>query len=494
MILTNRRLRLLYLALAAMDMAVFLPWLTILVNFWAEHGDSHSVVLQSLLTQNPLLIFLVFWGIMILYMWITDLLNQWQISGGLYIIAILGVLAITSLLLVRFLLYSYMALNDFRWLQEIIDAFLNLILGIRGELLLILTNYFLWMRVARYTDRSLTFLAIGVSFRLGMLLVVLGATLLAYWSGQSYASLLYIVLFFAFGLSAVALARIDQKAIGSANSSGALLPWDRYAQIWLVIVSVLAASYAIATVYTPQTIRTFLGWFSPVARVLQWFVTGAVFFMFLLLTPFLEWLEKQIQEMVAHSQPMQQPQAVATPQPLPLQDVAQNYDLLRYCLVAIVIFVAVVLILLFLSRMVRRERVSEDEETATEGSIRPGGIRLGLDRLKDLFALLGRYGLGSQLLAAISVENIYANLSRLARKQGYPRRPSQGPDRYLPTLMQAFPGHEAELTTITAAYIRVRYAERPITPEELDDLRAAYGAVIAPPETPEKGGSRRAAT
>lgn len=494
MILTNRRIRLLYLALAAMDMAVFLPWLSILVNFWADHGDSHSRVLQSLLTQNPLLIFLTFWGIMIFYMWITDLLNEWNISGGLYIIAIFGVLVITSLLLVRFLLFSYLAINDFLWLQQIFDAFLNLISGIRGELLLILTNYFLWMRVARYTDRSLTFLAIGVSFRLGMLLVVTGATLLAYWSGQSYASLLYIILFFAFGLSAVALARIDQKAIGSANSSGALLPWDRYAQIWLVIIGVLAASYAIAAVYTPQTIRTFLGFFSPVVRLLQWFVTGAVFFMFLLLTPFLEWLERQIQSLVPVPQQLQQQQPQATPEPLKLQDVAQNYDLLRYCLIATVVFVAVVLILLFLTRMTRRTRVSEDEETSTEGNLRPGGIRLGLDRLKDWFALLGRYGVGSQLLAAISVENIYANLSRLARKEGYPRRPAQGPDRYLSTLMQAFPGHEAELTSITAAYMRVRYAERPITQEELDDLRAAYAAVIAPPDASEKGDGRRAAT
>jgi hypothetical protein len=122
--------------------------------------------------------------------------------------------------------------------------------------------------------------------------------------------------------------------------------------------------------------------------------------------------------------------------------------------------------------------------------LQPGGLRLGLDRLKDWFALLGRYGVSSQLLAAISVENIYANLVRIARRKGYPRHPSQGPDRYLPQLILAFEGHEAELTAITTAYMRVRYAERPITPEELDALRAAYAVVTAPPERP--AGERRA--
>ena len=84
-----------------------------------------------------------------------------------------------------------------------------------------------------------------------------------------------------------------------------------------------------------------------------------------------------------------------------------------------------------------------------------------------------------------------ANLSRLARRKGYPRHPSQGPDSYLPRLNQAFPGHEAELNAITAAYLRVRYAERPITPEELEALRSAYAAITAPPEPDDQ---RRATT
>src|SRR5690606_1948938 len=100
--------------------------------------------------------------------------------------------------------------------------------------------------------------------------------------------------------------------------------------------------------------------------------------------------------------------------------------------------------------------------------------------------LLTRHGAGRQLLDAISVENIYANLVRLARQRGYPRRPSQPPEHFLPTLALAFPGHDERLARITAAYLRIHYGEQPITAGEMDQLRADYAAVTAPPADDEE--------
>ena len=79
-----------------------------------------------------------------------------------------------------------------------------------------------------------------------------------------------------------------------------------------------------------------------------------------------------------------------------------------------------------------------------------------------------------QLLAAISVENIYANLCRLARQQGYPRRPSQPPDDYLPVLAQAFDDQKPPLARITASYMRVHYGDYTLTQDELTQIRADY--------------------
>jgi hypothetical protein len=88
-----------------------------------------------------------------------------------------------------------------------------------------------------------------------------------------------------------------------------------------------------------------------------------------------------------------------------------------------------------------------------------------------------RFGVSRQLLAAVSVQNIYANLCRLARQRGYPRRPAQPPDAYLPVLTQAFAGHEEALERITAAYMRVHYGDRSVSMDELSALRADYRAV-----------------
>jgi hypothetical protein len=301
-----------------------------------------------------------------------------------------------------------------------------------------------------------------------------------------------MLLFFAFGLAAVALARIDQKAIGAANSSGSLLPWDRFAQLWIAIFGILGAAIATATLYTPPMLRTVLGWFAPAGWFVQWLLAQTAFLVFMLLTPLLEWLAARIQSLIADAPPMEQAENVPPPEPLTVTEVVQQFTMLRYCIGGAILLIAIALLLFFFVRITQRERSNDKEETsATEGGLRPEGFRFGLDRLKEWFAMLGRYGLGNQLLAAISVENIYANLVRLARNRGYPRHPAQGPDSYLPTLMQAFPGFEAELSAITAAYLRVRYGERPISPGELEEVRAAYTAIT---ESTSQEGGQRAAT
>ena len=72
------------------------------------------------------------------------------------------------------------------------------------------------------------------------------------------------------------------------------------------------------------------------------------------------------------------------------------------------------------------------------------------------------------------MQNIYANLCRLARRRGRPRLPSQPPDDYLPVLGQAFPGQDERLRRITTAYMRVHYGDQPVGGEELASLREDY--------------------
>ena len=78
------------------------------------------------------------------------------------------------------------------------------------------------------------------------------------------------------------------------------------------------------------------------------------------------------------------------------------------------------------------------------------------------------------MLAAISVQNMYANLCRMAGRRGYPRHPAHPPDRYLLRLVQAFGGQQEALARITSAYMRVHYGDRAVTVAELVQLRRDY--------------------
>src|SRR5690606_17135463 len=119
----------------------------------------------------------------------------------------------------------------------------------------------------------------------------------------------------------------DQKAVGTANSSGALLPWDRFGQLWLTILAVIGTSLAAATVYTPQLVRTVLGWFWPIGQLIQWLFTAITFALFWLLNPFLEWLARVMQEAMAEQEALQQAQGIPTPQPLTLTQAVQEFSL-----------------------------------------------------------------------------------------------------------------------------------------------------------------------
>lgn len=183
-------------------------------------------------------------------------------------------------------------------------------------------------------------------------------------------------------------------------------------------------------------------------RLSKWLVTGIVFAAFWLLTPIIEFLLAQLQGAVAKTPQLQwgdQP----PPDPLQPADISRQMALLRYCLSAGVIVTALVLALLFFARSVARLRRSEDEETDLDsaglrpGRFGPGRFGVNMTRLRNWLALLGRYGAGSRLLDAVTVENIYANLVRLARRKGFPPEPkaakTKHPMRTCPNCVWPFP-------------------------------------------------------
>lgn len=489
MLLTNRRHRLLFMALAGMEVSWFLPLALTLFAWLHPERTPLPALLTGFGDYSPLALFGVYWGVLLFYFLCADLLNRWQIDSPLHEAAMLGAVAITALLLVRLLVYPTLAPWDLWWLLAVVRAVYDFVPEGAAIIFLLVVNLFLWIRVAAATDRELTFFSVGVSFRLGMLLALFGNTLLILVGRRSVeTALTYFWLFFAFGLLAVAVARIDEKSIGAAQSTGAALPWRRFVQLVVMIGATLAVVFEGALIFTPANIRTVLGWFSPLWNFLGTVAMWIFYTLFWLLVPVLEWLIEYVRALLGNLEPAQPleangPMAAATPDPMSLREMAQVFAVVRYCLVTGVIFAIVLLLLILFVRSRRRGLGDEAEEAVQEG------VALGSNpfkRLQNLGRLLRRYGLGPGLLAAISVQNIYANVSRLAGRRGYPRTTAQSPDEYLPHLQAAFPGEIEKLMRLTAAYMRVHYGDQPVDPTELSQLREDYKTLQATSAAPAK--------
>jgi len=484
MLLANRRHRLLFLAIAGMDVAWVLPFVLTWIAYTSRHLGTSLAFPYTPLLLDPLILFLVCWATMILYLFIADLLNRLELDTPARELAILGLLLSTSLIAIRLLLYPTAPLSDLYWLAETTSALLNFTTTSSPPLIVLAINAYLWIRVAIATDRGVSFFSVGVTFRLGMLLALLGGLLLTTFGGQPAAiAILAFALFFAFGLLAVALARIDEKAVGAANSTGALLPWARLAQLVASILLFLGMALASTRIINPTALRALIHVFDPLWSAIGWVLMRLLVVVFLLLGPLMERFVAYVQRLAENIEPQPVGEPVGPIEFGTVETAVREWAALRYCLTAGVILFVLLLLLLFFVRTRPRTRTAEPEGVAPEELSVSGGLeRLGLGRVREWLNLLRRHGFSRQLLAAVTVQNMYANLGRIARRRGHPRAPAQSPDDYLPALRQAFPGSDAQLLRITLAYMRVHYGDQRISQDELDQLRADYAHALAQPK------------
>jgi hypothetical protein len=483
MLIADRRLRTIFIALAGMEAAVTTAYLLLLFHYewlWRQAA--------TLLAVAPLTLLLSLWVGFLGMIIAVDLLGHSKLSDTGYRLAVLGLVLATALVGTRLFIYPHVALFDLHWAGEMARMTLNFHGGLHPSTFILFLVLFLWLRASSITGREITFLGVGFNFRLGLLLLFCGAGILVVIERALTAEgIALLLIYIAVGLLAVALARSDEKSEAAPGSAGSTLPLSRLAQLLLMVGLTVGLTMLIAIPYTPARMRATLAIFSPLWRLLEWLallllavaivvVERIVFWIYMLLAPLLAKLKlDQVLAELAANLTLGEPDAapVTGADPSPYTDLL--FILIRCLVVGGAVFVAMALIYLFLVRR-RARHAREEKETTTPAGAELGGnpLRRGWDRLKHWADLVRHYGLGMRLLDAITVENIYANLSRLARQRGQPRRAAQPPDEYLPVLQRAFPGHDEALNRITAAYMQVHYGDEPIYGEALQALRADY--------------------
>lgn len=466
MLLSNRRVALIHLCVACMEAA----WLT---PFWL-------VIYRP--APPPWLAFGILLAGLLAWMLVLELLSR-MLASPLYDLIALALMGIASLLVVRLVLYPGPPAYDLSWLGRMVGDAMRARDGFPPALGLIAATLVLWQRATAATSRDISFFNVGYTFRMGILLLVAGAALAAVMRGVSVLPLLFLHFFV--GLIAVSVARIGEKA-SEAQNTGVIFPRRRFVQLLLAVGVTTGAAGLLASAYTPDAIGRFLHLFDPLWRFVRPLVLLLLALLGRLLNPLLlrleAWLTRLLAQQAGSDGIFTSPLGSAAPQANPAE--ALPPWVLGFMDVLLVIFLvlaglgAVVLLLLYLERVRKAGLADQPEEEGREPATFGGSIlRRGLDRLRGAARLVGRFGLGGRLLAAVSVQNIYANLCRLASQRGHPRPPAQPPDDYLPTLRRTFPGHDAALARITAAYMRVHYGDHPVSMAELSGLRDDYRAV-----------------
>lgn len=144
----------------------------------------------------------------------------------------------------------------------------------------------------------------------------------------------------------------------------------------------------------------------------------------------------------------------------------------------IVLLIGLVLLNLYIRERRRRELYGEELESVFGARDFLNMLRDALrQRRQEAAKFLGSLLPNEQHRAAVRIRRIYADLLDLCETLHHPRPEALTPLEFLPALDKLFPASHEDLTTITHAYLKVRYGELPETRKEVRAVEEAWGRV-----------------
>ncbi len=458
------RRELLLLSIVAMDALWLTPWMALLLGSAAEPARR---------VPGPAIL-----ALLLLALATARALGASPLPLGAQQL-LCGVFAIVSgVCLGGLCLYSQYPFHELDWLLEWASG-LGGPLGPHSVVLLFLALYAWWRGISLAQSR-LGSDSVGFCFRLGIV-----AWLFFYTCGIFLAAsqpALWLLLFFALGLLAVGLARIEEVR----HERGAVR--SPFTGSWLAILGGAAAAVVglglVATFGVTAVSGYVFRWLLvPLGLLLDRVLPLLVQAFFFLLSPILEWLFRWLSSALApagdilnkmaeatQAQPTPAPVTEPTSMPVPVQAII-------WVLLALGFLAIVAIAVTVLQRRSRRELPGAVEDATWEragaGPGRGGGLGAALGDLgRRLANALGALRPAGYSLA--SVHEIYASLQRLAAWKGVARDEAETPYEYERQLDSAWPGAGQEVGAVTDAYVRAHYGRRQITADELAALRSAW--------------------
>ncbi len=402
------------------------------------------------------------WALFVAWTLLLVRLGRSRLGEGAYSNVVIGVLGVSSalfaVLLPRFLPGQYLP----------------------AYLVLPITNLIVWQLVTHLLRNVRRFIGLSALVRWLWFAVIVEAEVLARFTAFSALPLFFVA--FPLGLGALLIGHIEDRSYTVA-SAGRVLPWGRALQFAVTAAAGLGGGFALILILSPERLVAIGRWLEPIFSLIFMLVLQTILLITFIVFPIVQWIVQWVfGHLLVPGPERRQPEPPPNLQQLMEEQPPPPAELMNLPpWFTITLRILIMLWILFLLRWVISKvrtswKAEEGEEEDDSTIVMPSGnvLKHGLDQLRNIVSMAKRMGINRGLLVAISVQNIYANLTRIAAQRGYPRAVAQPPDYYLKDLIVAFGGHEPALQRITHAYMRVHYGNRRVTAEELRELRADY--------------------
>jgi hypothetical protein len=464
------RRELLLLTVALMEVCWIQPWTRILVRLTERTQEDISA--------------LVLFVLLLFALYLTRSLSRMDIPLAVHRLVTIGMALLTMSVFLWFHFYSDYHVLDWRWVAAAGRHALDFSLRVPFEWSAFLIVAYLWWRGIGFAQKRLSPESVGFYFRWGIVAQIWFHFVALMWGSLQDVYPLIFGFFFS-GLLAVALSRAEDV---SQTHAGIHSPFNAS---WLGILLggtllALVAGGALASVLSVSGVQLLLQWLQPILSILRQALSAVIIALAYLLQP-LMWLFVRIGERFLGDQFLQELESqdeLLELLPTDEQIAATPWYLHALKILVLLLIVAIVLLVVYWTVNRRREggnsgRREERESVWSAGDLRQdllSNLRARLQKIRDGLASLGQ--LSRERYSFVSVRRVYASVVKAATRAGYPRPSSSTPYEHMSILRQAFPGHVADVQSVTEAYIRAHYGEVPFSSEELDRVRKAGSRLI----------------
>ena len=456
---------LVYAALAATDVCLFLPLVAGMLSYVVSVGPAQ---LAGLLLASVLAIHYIARASL-------SLVRHPGLRAGVLVLAIL----LSATVVVHEVLYPELPIWGLAWPARVVHWLREANvqgLTVPREGFVFLLVVFLWWRGLVLAQRPTTSQEVSDGFRLGIIILsvtaALGSLILS-WAVE------YVVFAYFFaGLMAIAVARADEgQRQRSDGRSVVSLGW--FAGLAVAGAGVIVLASALASIITRDNLARVL---QPLSVALRAILVAVVFAGGLLAE-----VVARVARFFFRDIDLDLLRDVVSPLRdfrLPAFEGAESRwtvdQLATLRTIAVLGGMVLVIVVVALSvRWLRRrfsDRRSGNIESVWEGADignavgrLAGSARNWLDdRMRGAQSRLARYW------TAMTIRRVYGRVLNLAESRGFPRGANQTPYEFLPILKQVFPGVGQPVERVTEAYVAVHYGEVPEDPSILAEVTKAW--------------------